>query len=825
MDIFSHIPWEFRAPLQFLNRDATEEKYKKLILGSNLFDYGYYVEQYAADIAKSGLDPAIHYLRNGLDGYNPSKEFDGASYLAEYPDVRAAKINPLVHYLRHGQHEGRRTYRVLSPAAKPEAPTKASWDELVSLNDGANKRTPVIDIIVPAYRGFGETASCLYTVLRSRQAGTLACEVVVVDDASPEPQLSALLDELADRGLLTLLRNEKNIGFVASVNKGMELHNDRDVILLNSDTEVYGDWVERLHHAAYSESNIGTVTPLSNNATICSYPIFPGEFKGAFEISFEEMDRLASTANAGMTVDIPTAVGFCMYIRRECLVEVGLFDAQAFGRGYGEENDFSLRIAARGWRNVLAGDVFVRHLGRVSFLDTTDDRIRQALEIIQARYPGYLATIAAYVKNDPPKKLRRNLDIARLRDLTGPRSFLFVLHNLGGGTLRHVHELSDLLRAEGIGSLYLQPHPKDGDFGVISHAGVENLSTGPLLDIKHGLKDAATTLRDLGVTHIHLHHILGFCPEITPFVKALATACGLSYYVTLHDYTLVCPRVTMIDGSGRYCGNLDVETCEACVNTLGSPVGNVSVWCWRASHEEFLGKARRVFVPDVDVKTRFKDFFPSVNLTVRAHPEPLPKFLATPVVRQPGETLRVAIIGAIGPHKGSLVLLQCAQDAARRRLPIRFHLFGYTDREDLRALPNVSLTGKYSDDQLDMLLARSQCHLAFFPSVWPETYSYTLSQGWFAGLYPVAFDIGAIANRIQQSGWGCLLSNEMMMLPAKINDALLSLQPPDRPDGFSPMTGSHLYESIRSDYYEMDLAPVVLDKRQVTHEQSDGRRG
>lgn len=814
MNLFSEVYSKLLALPQLLSRSAAEKKNRQLILQSKLFDQAHYVEQYASDIARSGLDPATHYLRiGGIKGHNPSLEFDASLYLAEYPDVRKTKTNPLVHYLRHGQHEGRPVRQVVPPAPKPKAPTKAQWDELASLK--VAKGAPVIDIIVPAYLGFDETANCLYTVLRSRQAGTLACELVVIDDASPEPGLSALLDELAGRGLLTLLRNEKNAGFVASVNRGMELHSDRDVILLNSDTEVFGDWVERLRRAAYSKDDIGTVTPFSNNATICSYPNFPGEFRGSFEVSFEELDRLASAANAGSVVDLPTAIGFCMYIRRQCLVEAGLFDAKTFGRGYGEENDFCLRIAARGWRNVLAGDVFVRHLGRVSFVDSTDQRIHDALKIIKARYPHYLPAVGVYVKSDPPKQLRRNLDIARLRRLAGSRPLLFVLHNLGGGTLKHVHDLSDRLATEGIGVLLLQPDLKGKALAVISHAGVKNLSNGTTLDLKHGLADGVALFRELGVRHIHVHHVLGFPAEFTFFMKAVAKACGLLYDVTIHDYTFACPRVTMIDGSGRYCGNVDVVTCDQCVKTHGSPAGDVSVWLWRANHEDFLANARRVFVPNVDTKTRLNEFFPGLKIATREHPEPLPEIMAPPVVRKPGETLRVAIIGAIGPHKGSLVLLQCAEDAAKRGLPITFHVFGYSDKLELQELSNVIFTGKYSEKELEKLLARSRCHLAFFPAVWPETYSYTLSQGWFAGLYPVAFDIGAIAERIRRSGWGHLLPVEMMTMPADINDALLALAPPERPESFSAVTGSHLYRRIWDDYYEMDSGRVSGGEKAV----------
>src|SRR5439155_9965202 len=139
--------------------------------------------------------------------------------------------------------------------------------------------------------------------------------------------------------------NDRNLGFVQSVNRGMALHPDRDVVLLNSDTEVANDWLDRLARAAYSDANVATATPFSNNATICSYPFegWTGGVPGMLGLA--GLDRLFASTNAGRLVDMPTAVGFCMCIRRACLDQVGLFDAARFGRGDGEENDFSLREA------------------------------------------------------------------------------------------------------------------------------------------------------------------------------------------------------------------------------------------------------------------------------------------------------------------------------------------------------------------------------------------------------------------------------------------------------------------------------------------------
>ena len=86
------------------------------------------------------------------------------------------------------------------------------------------------------------------------------------------PAIAQYLRELAAQRRITLLANEANAGFVQSVNRGMALHGDRDVVLLNSDTEVANDWLGRLHAAAHSAPGVATVTPFSNNATICSYP-------------------------------------------------------------------------------------------------------------------------------------------------------------------------------------------------------------------------------------------------------------------------------------------------------------------------------------------------------------------------------------------------------------------------------------------------------------------------------------------------------------------------------------------------------------------------
>ena len=270
----------------------------------------------------------------------------------------------------------------------------------------------MIDVIIPIYKGLQQTRRCVDSVLSNRQATDF--EVVAVDDASPDRDIVIYLDELAATRRITLLRNESNLGFVQSVNRGMALHADRDVVLLNSDTEVANDWLDRLRRSAVGKPDVGTVTPFSNNATICSYP-FEGWTGGApGTLGLAALDRLFAATNAGRTVDLPTAVGFCMYIRRACLDQVGLFDARRFGRGYGEENDFCMRAAGAGWRNVLAADMFVFHEGSVSFSDERGALTLRAGKTLADMYPDYFHKVREFITRDPAGALRAAVDSARV---------------------------------------------------------------------------------------------------------------------------------------------------------------------------------------------------------------------------------------------------------------------------------------------------------------------------------------------------------------------------------------------------------------------------
>ena len=126
-------------------------------------------------------------------------------------------------------------------------------------------------------------------------------------------------------------------------------------------------WLKRLAEAAGSRPRVATVTPLSNNATLCSVPVpfADNPLPGGYED--EDMARLIAAVSLRVRPEAPTGVGFCMYVTRTALEAVGGFDTARFGRGYGEENDFCQRALAKGFVNLIADDAYVWHEGGASF--------------------------------------------------------------------------------------------------------------------------------------------------------------------------------------------------------------------------------------------------------------------------------------------------------------------------------------------------------------------------------------------------------------------------------------------------------------------------
>jgi GT2 family glycosyltransferase len=312
-------------------------------------------------------------------------------------------------------------------------PGESAGSTVAFLDQRQPQEGRTIDVIVPVFNQKTLVEQCLKSLFDANNS--ISHEVVVIDDCSTEPALRAYLRRLAENGLITLMINTENKGFTKSVNIGMRLHRDRDVVLLNSDTVVYGDWIDRLHRAAYSAPKVATVNPLTNASHIGCYPYQTLDRTVSFELCDAGLDQLASKTSRGRVAQVHTTVGFCMYIKRVCLESIGLFDEIHFPYGYGEESDFCYRAAKVGWQHVVTGDTFVRHWEGVSFGERKTKLVADMLAVFARLHPELASKDGMFRDRDPILPLRAALDLARVKSMLAGRTTVMGLiegHSVSG---------------------------------------------------------------------------------------------------------------------------------------------------------------------------------------------------------------------------------------------------------------------------------------------------------------------------------------------------------------------------------------------------------
>jgi GT2 family glycosyltransferase/glycosyltransferase involved in cell wall biosynthesis len=702
--------------------------------------------------------------RQAVISPTPGANLSPFSFPLEPEELEAAQID-VAAVLPDGSRQ-RLAGSPIAMRSRPAQPIGPQPGRLIAENrDAERKAQGKIDIVIPIYAGFEETLACIESLLASIEE--VDAEVIVVDDASPDPALRETMTRLARDGRITLLTNAENLGFPGAANRGIRLHPDRDVVLLNSDTEVFGDWLSQLRNAADSANDIATVTPLCERDSITEYSR-NAESAGPLA-SAAEINRIAQKANLGKVIEIPVGVGFCLYIKRECLNEIGELDETTFGKGYGEESDLCLRARQRGWRHVAATGLLVSHRGGRSFGRRKRELLlNRSRSVLNALHPGYAQLVAELLSRDPLLDSRRAIDMRILIE-QAVRPVLLLTLELHGGVRRHVNQREAHLSAAGHTAIVLRPAETDGKVGRVK-LHVESLGLKNLcFDLPGDSQLLRELLASLNLSHVEIHHFFGMPAE----ALEMATALGVPYVVYVHDYLWICPRVTLIGGTGTYCGEPPVSECENCIRRHGSALdASLTVQGLRARSARILSGADRVIAPTHDTRERLARYFPEVQVSV------VPWETGIEPARQSGpapqDVVRVAVIGAIGIQKGHHVLLDCARDAAQRHLDLEFVVIGYSiDDEALMATGKVFVTGPYDEGEADRLLEREQCHVAFFPSVWPETWCYSLTHALSFSLPVLAFDHGALAERLRT-----YISAKLIPLSTtaeRMNDSLLEL--------------------------------------------------
>lgn len=226
-----------------------------------------------------------------------------------------------------------------------------------------------VDVIVCVHNALEDVTRCLESVMCNTYP---PYHLIIVDDGSHQ-ETKDYLEKFVIGQQATLFRNDVATGYTKAANAGMRASHGEFVVLLNSDTIVPPRWLDRLIQCANSSEQIGVVGPLSNTASWQSVPLITNASGDWADNPIPNGWSVKDYANEVARVSpriyprVGFLNGFCLLIKRKLIVDIGLFDEKTFARGYGEENDFSIRATKRNWQLAVADDCYVYHAQSKSY--------------------------------------------------------------------------------------------------------------------------------------------------------------------------------------------------------------------------------------------------------------------------------------------------------------------------------------------------------------------------------------------------------------------------------------------------------------------------
>ena len=729
------------------------------IRASSLFDRRWYMRAYP-DVKLLGMDPIEHYLRIGAAvGRNPSRSFNTKQYLNAHKELLESGGNPLLHHVREQQDT-----RAIGDQATSALRTSGVTHSMRATADSSAVLPPLpaTAVVIPVYNAPAETAKCIESVIACTDPSE---RLLIVDDDSPDPLVDNILTGLLGLANIMVVRNARNMGYTRTVNRGIDLAGRSDVVLLNSDTRVTPLWLRNLRLAAYSGDRIATATPFSNNAGAFSAPLVNEDNPRPKFMSYDNYARSVTRVSERLYPRTPTGSGFCMYIRRACIDEVGAFDAEAFPRGYGEENDFCMRASQLGWSHVIDDATLIYHVRSASFGVERKILIRSGRSVVDQRYPDYTRAVRSFLADPVVHRARENVRKASVRRRGALRvrpRVLFVISTSTGGTPQTNNDLVGAL-GDRYDSYILRCDAKNIEF---THAAkgmrqMERMTKlqDPIRPFPHVSAEYDTFLRallvDYAIELVHIRHI-GWHSLNLP---AVCQSLGVPVVFSFHDYYCVCPTIKLLDERLNYCGGV-------CTSTKG----NCRPELWRASDLPHLkDNAVHDWKKMMQTMLSFCDAFVTTSQCtfdqiissygdLRSRPfHVIPhgrdmKFKAPARFRRSNGRRRILVPGNISIPKGALLIEELADlDRGRRFV---FHILGKTILNGQRG---IVVHGEYSRDDFAAVVSTIDPHLGMILSIWPETHCHTLTELWACGLPVVGLDFGAVGERIRAHGGGWLL--------------------------------------------------------------------
>jgi GT2 family glycosyltransferase len=629
------------------------------------------------------------------------------------------------------------------------------------------------DIIIPVFNAFECLQNCFESVLN--YTDLFNNRLIIIDDKSTDKRVIPYIESflLNKERNITFIKNEKNLGFIKAINIGMK-YSDNDVLLLNSDTEVTKNWLEKIQSCAYTKEKVATVTPLLNDAGIVSVPIFANANKIPDGYNLDEYQALIDSISYKEYPEIPFGVGLCLYIKREALDAVGFFDEESYGIAYGEEEDFCYRCLGHGYRHILCDDVIIFHKSSQSLSGYWQQIFEDRKETLTEKYPLYKSNAVKWFYQRPLNYINKNINY-NICINNGRSNILIIIHywntqfgndKLIGGTTLHVFDIIKKLRKKynfhiltPINGMYrIYSYWENGEESIDIISFFSQFFTIGFFDPNYSMM-LKKIIDIFKIDIIHIHHMIFHYFDLVDIIKNKKS----KLFISLHDYFSICPRINKLTEDNVYCGYPETAECNICISSFNCEYyrlkGNNNISAWKSVWNLLLSSADKIIVPSEATKKEISEIYKNLQINIIEHGVDFVNNKKELDISTDKE-FHIAFIGIITYIKGKKIIEELIKYSYQFNDGIYFHLFGYID--SFICENNYShfiYHGEYNRNELNNLIRINNIKLVCLFSICPETYSYILTESVSMGTPVLAIDLGAIGQRVRENNLGWLIKN------------------------------------------------------------------
>jgi len=695
---------------------------------SEFFDKEYYLKNYP-NIESAEIDPLIHYLFFGFkEGKNPSAKFDTNFYLRKNKDVKKAGLNPLIHYILHGRKEG----RVIKSYSDDYKFAEYSPKQLKNIISALNREKTILIYLESHYK---DIESCVNNIIKNT---SIKYKLILIDDNCDDYALTELLEQYEKLPNIQIIRNEIKIGYLNSVNKQVKSSKE-DVIIIKDNIITTPRWLQKMIVAAYSNEEIGVISPLTNHLDLLSK--YKSRSKNV-ELTPQKIASLIENTSEYLFPPIKKLNDSCLLIKREFLNEIVLSeDNKEFYYNLGKSQiKIALDDSTYVFENENSGDLIHSNKMDINGLNS------EIIQIIRKNI----------AKNS------KNMNFNRINQ----KKLLYVLHEnvygLAGGTGQTTKDILDKIN-EDFECYILVSSEKE----LILWKKHEN-RTILIKSWKIMSKWSASEFYNsdfesiylkiiigLNIDLVHIQHLIGHTFNLPKITKML----GIPTILSFHDFYYICPSIHLLNHENKYCeGNCTSKNlqCQISVDEKFKdlPILTDLIETWRKEVNTLIDACESFIAPTNSTMDLYISIFPKLknkDLNVIEHGRSFKKTNIDVKLPESGK-IKILVPGTIKYHKGHDFIREIKEQDTQNK--VEFHFMGNI----YDSLKKYGIYhGAYKRDDFCKIVNTIKPSFIGIFSICPETYCHTLSEAWSCGIPVLVTEIGALKERVQKTGGGYFL--------------------------------------------------------------------